>query len=102
MAVRKSVEDTFVVSGRREEWFTKCKNALSQGGFTGIQANDKLFQLKGNFKKWTVWDSLEVTMMPEGDNTKIVAKATANVDNIFALFSSPGPKIIEAFKSNIA
>ena len=100
MAVRKTVEDTFVVAGNREQWLAKCKDALAAGGFTAIQANEALGQIKGNYKKFTVWGSIEITLMPEGENTKIIAKAMANVDNIFALFSSPGKKIIEAFKSS--
>ncbi|MBL8828441.1 MAG: hypothetical protein JNM18_15775 [Planctomycetaceae bacterium] len=102
MAVRKTVEDTFVVAGKREQWFSRCKDALSKGGFTAIQANEAFGQVKGDYKTFSVWGSIEITLMPEGENTKIVAKAMANVDNIFALFSSPGKKIIEAFKSNVS
>ena len=102
MAVRKSIDDTFVVAGKREQWFSRCKDALSKGEFTAIQANEAFGQIKGDYKKFSVWGTIEITLLPEGENTKIVAKATANVDNVFALFSSPGKKIIEAFKSNVS
>jgi hypothetical protein len=55
-----------------------------------------------NYKKFTTWGEIQVTLVPEGDgNTKINACATANVDNVFALFKSPGRAIVGAFKSNL-
>jgi hypothetical protein len=46
---------------------------------------------------------LEVTLLPEGaDNTRINAKATANVDNVFAALGSPGRKILNQFKQGIS
>ena len=101
MAIRKSVEDSFVVAGPRETWLAKCNQALIAGKFTALDVNQVLFQVKGNYKKVTVWGSIEITLAPEGNNTRITAKAMANVDNIFALFSSPGKKILYVFKSNL-
>lgn len=101
MAVRKTIDDTFVVSGGREQWLPRCKQALANGGFTKVEANEAFGQIKADFKKFTVYGSIEVTLLPEGQNTKVIAKATANVDNIFALFSSPGKKILNAFKENL-
>jgi hypothetical protein len=103
MAVRKSVEDAVVVSGPREQWLAACKYALESQGFTKVDVSAALFQIKANYKKATVWGDLEVTLVPEGaDATKINAKATANIDNLFAAFSSPGRKIIDRFKQGIA
>lgn len=102
MAIRKTVTDEFVVVGKRGEWLEKCHNALRNGGFTDIQAQQGFGQVKGNYKKFTVWGSIEITLLPEGENTKIVVSAMANVDNIFALFSSPSKKIIAVFKSNLS
>jgi|TARA_B110000467_G_C18253707_1_gene442034 hypothetical protein len=90
MAIRKTVEDTFVVAGNREQWLPLCANALNAAGFSAVEANELLGQVKGNYKKFTVWGSIEISLMQEGGNTKFVAKAMANVDNIFAIFSSPG------------
>jgi hypothetical protein len=102
VAVRKSVEDTFVVAGSRDEWLARCRDALEAQGFTKINASDTLFQITANYKKATVWGELEVALLPEGDDsTKINARATANADNIFAVFSSPGHKILERFKQGI-
>lgn len=102
MAVRKMTEDTMVVAGSRDAWLTKCQAALQTQGFTKVQASQTLYQLKANYKKATVWGDLELTLLPEGaDSTKLTARATANVDNIFALFSSPGRKILDRFKHGI-
>lgn len=101
MAIRKTTEDMFVVTGQREQWFSRCKDALGKGKFSGIEANSTLYQIKGAFKTFTVWGNIEVTLLPDGDSTKIVAKATANVDNIYALFKSPGKAILDAFKGNL-
>lgn len=102
MAVRKSVEDTFVVAGPREEWLLRCRSALEAEGFTKIDVSKTLFQIGANYKKATVWGDLEITLLPEGDSsTKINARATANVDNVFAAFGSPGRKILDRFKAGI-
>ena len=101
MAIRKTLEDTFVVAGDRREWLAKCKAALEAGGFKEIRPNETLGQIAGDYKKFTVWGSIEISLLPEGESTKVVARATANVDNVFALVSSPGKKILAAFKSNL-
>jgi hypothetical protein len=101
MGIRKSTEETFVVSGTREEWLKKTQEALTEQGFTKIKASDTLFQIEANYKKLTVWGNIILTLIPEGGDTKINAKATANVDNIFALFKSPGQTILSAFKSGL-
>jgi hypothetical protein len=103
MAVRKSVEDALPVAGPRERWLTACEHALQAQGFTKIEVLTPLFQINANYKKATVWGDLEVTLLPEGaDGTRINAKATANVDNLFAAFGSPGRKIIERFKQGVS
>jgi hypothetical protein len=103
MAVRKSVEDTVVVFGLRDRWLLACEDALESQGFTKIDVSGTLFQIRANYKKATVWGDLEITLVPEGTGaTKINAKATANVDNVFAAFGSPGRKIIDRFKQGIA
>ena len=101
MAIRKTVVDEFVVNGERRGWLSKCRDALRSGGFTSVESNEAFGQVKGDYKKFTVYGSIEISLLPEGENTKVIAKATANIDNIFALFSSPGKKILVAFKSNL-
>lgn len=102
MAVRKDVDESFVVNGKREDWMKKCEEALVNNGFKDVKLSAALFQIEANYKKATTWGVIQITLHPEGENTKIMAKATANVDNVFALFKSPGKTIIEAFKKGIA
>ncbi len=102
MAVRKTIEEVVVVDGNRDSWLTRCEAALHAQGFTGVAVNPTLLQLEGNYKKATVWGSLLVSLMPSGENaTSIVMRATANIDNVFALFSSPGQKIVNRFKEGL-
>ena len=102
MAIRKSVEEVIVVDGPRNQWISRCEEALRSRGFGGVKANSALNQVEGTYHKFFVWGEVLVTLLPEGGNTKIVAKATANVDNIYALFSSPTKKILTAFKDGLA
>ena len=102
MAVRKTIEESFVVAGAREEWLPKCCDALEVGRFTGIETSETLGQITANYKKAATWGTISLTLTPEGDSTRIVAKATANVDNVFAIFSSPGQRILKQFKAGIA
>jgi hypothetical protein len=103
MAVRKAVSETFMVDGPRDEWLTRCSTTLEQTGFKQIQTNATLGQIQADFHKATTWGSLALTLTPNGDDrTTIVATATANADNVFALFKSPGRKILDAFKSGMA
>ncbi len=101
MAIRKSVEETFVISGPCDQVLAKCKGALEMGGFGGVKANSTLNQVEGTYHKFTAWGEILITVMPDGVASKIVAKATANVDNIWALLSSPTKKILAAFKDKL-
>ena len=100
MAIRKSKEETFSVKGNTEEWLTKAEQALYKGGFANVKTNKLLNQITADYKKWTVWGEIIVTLLPDRENVKINAKSTANVDNIFALLSSPNQKILNQFKNN--
>ena len=104
MAVRKSIEESLVVDGPRADWLQKCRTALETQGFTRVEANETLGQITANYKKATTWGDLLLTLTPEGssDATRITAKATANVDNLFAAFRSPGQKIIDQFKAGLS
>jgi hypothetical protein len=101
MAVRKSKEESFSVSGNSDQWFAKAENALTKGGFTNIKANKLLNQITGDYKKVTVWGEISVTLFPKNEQIEINVKSTANTDNIFAMFSSPTQKILAQFKNNI-
>lgn len=104
MAVRKSMEEKFCVGGFRDIWLKNIENALQKSGFEHITSDSTLYQVKGDYKKFTVWGEVLVTLLPFGntDNqTEINIKSTANVDNIYALFKSPNKTIIEAVKAGL-
>ena len=102
MAIRKSMDEELVVSGDRDEWLKKCEDSLKNQGFTKVDTNHSLYQIKGNYKKITVWGEILVTLKPQSEkDTTIVIKSTSNVDNVFALFKSPIKTIIEKFKEGL-
>ena len=101
MAIRKSMREELVVSGNREDWMHRCENALKSAHFTRVIKNVALYQIEANFKKFTVWGTISITLIPEEDNIRIVAVSTANMDNIYALFRSPNKVIISKFKNGL-
>ncbi len=101
MAIRKSIEETISVSGEREMWIEKCKTSLTKAGFKNINTNIVTFQVGGELKNLTIFGEILLTLLPENNNTKIIMKATANIDNIYALFKSPTKAILNKFKENI-
>lgn len=101
MGIRKSKEETFFIKGNVEDVLLKSQEALVRGNFTNVKMNSTINQVTGNYKKMTVWGELIVSVLPEGENVKINAKSTANIDNIFALFTSPNQKILNKFKNNL-
>lgn len=101
MAIRKSLQEELVVRGDREQWLQKCVDALESSGFTKVTKNATLYQIEANYKKFTTWGTLLITLMPSNSDTKITAISTANVDNIYALFKSPNQTILSAFKDGL-
>lgn len=101
MAIRKSKEETYSVYGKTDEWIAKIEQSLIKGGFVNVKTNKLLNQVTGSYKKMTVWGEIIVTLLDDGEKIKIIAKSTANVDNIFALFSSPNQKILNQFKNSL-
>jgi len=101
MAVRKSKEHNFQVNGNVSEIKEKCLNALNNGGFSKVSSNDLLNEISANYKKATVVGKIQIVLAEQNDKTNINVKSTANSDNIFALFSSPNDKIMNAFKENL-
>jgi hypothetical protein len=90
-----------LVTGPREQWLSRTQQALKSGGFTKVSTSETLYQVTGSYKKLTTWGEIQVTLAPHGDHTQITARATANVDNIYALFKSPGQTILRQFKNNL-
>jgi hypothetical protein len=101
MAIRKSIKEEMVVSGSKEEWLQKCFKALESSGFTKVTKNVAFYQIEANYKKFTTWGTVLITLPPSGTDTKITAVSTANVDNIYALFKSPNKTILSAFKEGL-
>ena len=103
MAIRKSLEESVVFDGPSPYWGPRCVAAMQAAGFTLTKVDDAAGRVEGTFKSATIWGGLVVTLMPVGPTTtQITAKATANVDNLYAAFRSPGRKIIEEFKAALA
>src|SRR5205823_1309422 len=98
MAIRKSVEEIIVVPGARETWIKTCRDALISSRFANVESSDRLFQVSGEYHTITTWGDIQVTLLPEDGNTRLVCRATAGVDNIWALFKSPTRTILSQFK----
>ena len=95
------MQEEMVVSGSREEWLQKCVRALESSGFTKVTKNAVLYQIEANYKKFTTWGTVLITLTPSGTDTQITVVSTANVDNIYALFKSPNKTILSAFKEGL-
>ena len=100
MAIKKSKQENFEVKGNIEEIKQRVENALNEGSFTSIKTNGLLNQITANYKKLSVWGEIKITLSENSEKTKIDVVSTANSDNVFALFSSPNDKILNAFKDN--
>ena len=50
MAIRKTVEEEFIVNGDKDVWFRNCTTALDTGGFKDIRENTTLSQIEAKFK----------------------------------------------------
>ena len=103
MAIRKSADEELVVAGSRQDWLDRCVAALKRAGFKDVESNATLGQVSGHYRKMTTHGELLITLMPDGDQqTKMKLRATANIDNIYALVRSPTGRIISEFKTALA
>jgi len=101
MPIRKSKESTIVLDKNREQVLLDCERALRRGNFKNIEVNKSAYRLIAVYKTLTIWGNIEITLIPDGERTSIQIKSTAAIDNIYALFRSPGNLISEAFISNL-
>jgi len=101
MVIRSSIEEEITVAGDGSIWLEKCASALAEAGFTKVQTNATLFQLQVDYRTMTISGGLQVTLTITSPHTKVALTVTANVDNIFALFRSPGKLILGAFKAKL-
>lgn len=103
MAVRKSVHEDFVVDGSRGEWFALRGDTLELAGFRNLDSSSRLFQRVGTYRRFPPTASSALGFTPWGTRQcRIAVTATANVDNLYALFKSPGRAIIEKFKQALS
>ena len=100
MAIRKSKEKKLQLQDTIENVREKCLAALTKGGFKSIENNDSLNQIMAKFNNFFVVGKIEVILVKDDNGVNVNLKSTANVDNIFALFSSPNDKIMNAFTAN--
>lgn len=104
MAVRKSMEETVVVTGDLSEWITRCAKGLMYVGFQEVVTNTTLNQVTGKHRKFPTNGDILITATPSATpgSVQLVLRSTANVDNVYAAFSSPTKKIIEKAKASIS
>ncbi len=99
MAIRKSTEEDFEIAENVEALLKSCTGALEAGGFKNIKVQELTSTMQADYKRFPACGEVSITLFRLADNrTKISVKATANYDNIYALFSSPNQKIIRAFR----
>ena len=103
MAIRNSRDESFDLNQSEEQAFATCLAALSKGGFSSVQQNRTISQISANYHKFTVGRKIEITIKagPAAGKSTVCMHTTANMDNIYALFTSPIDKIANAFKSSL-
>lgn len=101
MAFRSKEEENYTINNSLEEVRLSIINALDEGGFTSIAENKMINQITANYRKFTVWGNITITIEESGKGTKVQTVAVANADNIYALFSSPTRRILNKFKENL-
>lgn len=101
MAIRKSMEETLVVAGERDEWLTRSAKGLMTAGFKDVETNTVLGQVTGTYRNFSTRGELTITAVPaaQSGHTQLTLRSTAAVDNLYALFVSPNKKILSAAKA---
>jgi len=100
MAIRKSKEKKLQLQDTLENVREKCLSALTKGGFKSVENNESLNQIAAKFNNFFVVGKIEIMLTKDDNGVDVNLKSTANVDNIFALFSSPNDKIMNTFTDN--
>jgi hypothetical protein len=94
----RPAEETFVVTGTREAWVTRCEQALrANRAFRGVETAPTLFRVTAQYRRPPVWGELTMTLTPEGtDSTRVTARA-ATLPNLYTLIFSPERRIVDDF-----
>jgi hypothetical protein len=101
MTIHRSAEETLDVAGPLEGWLPRCKQALEATGFERVQVADILQQITGEYRTFTVSGEIEITLRPNGNDTTIAVKATADVNRLLAMLHNPTKAILAKFKREI-
>lgn len=102
MAIRKSVDEEFLIFEDINILTEKCKKSLQTGGFTNIKHNSIINQFEADYKTFKVVGSIIITFFATNEGVTIKVRSTANMDNIFALINNPNKIILSAFKDNLS
>jgi hypothetical protein len=98
---RTSRSEEVVVKGEISDWLSRVERALIDGGFSSIQANRTLYEVRANYRRIMTWGDVVVTLADGGENITIKTVATAKKDNIYALFKDPCVTIQRALKDHL-
>lgn len=101
MAIRRSKEENYVINSPVNDAKYNILQALNAGGFTSIKEHEVVNQITAKYRTVTVLGDIKLTLEEHDGKTKVHAVATANADNVYALFSSPTQKIFNKLKENL-
>lgn len=104
MAIRKTRDEKIVVQGNIEDWLIKSEESLIKSNFKKIKVNKTINQITGTYKTLTCFGEISITLYSINsvtEQTEILIKSTANIDNLYALFKSPNKTIISLYKDNL-
>ena len=101
MAIRGSKKETFKIKGDLQQVKIIILQSLQIAGFKKVQDNNFLNEITASYSSFTVVGNIRITLYEQPGVVQIDAEATANVDNIYTLFSSPTQKILDKFKESI-
>ncbi len=99
MPLFQPLEQTYVVTGPRETWLVKCREALERSSsFSEVSASESLFQVTARYKQYLLPGMVLVLLLPEGaDSTRIIARATVFPTFPFALLTGVEHRILAEF-----
>ncbi len=101
MGIRRSKIEYFHINNNINSVKKVVVSALNSGGFSSIKENDVINEIRADYKKITVWGWITIALVEVYNGVDMRVEVTANVDNIYALFSSPIKRILNVFKDNL-
>lgn len=99
MAIKKKYEDQITVGGTQTDNLELGIKSLEVAGFKKVRRESPLFRIAGDWKPLigTLYGEITVDFQQQGSNTLVSITIVANVDNAYALVSSPGERIKAKF-----